>query len=62
MPTDLPVLAVGICGSIQPFSQPLSIIAHSMLLIVTGLSSMFKVQMPRKGQGKSDREFGEIIG
>ena len=38
-------------GFIHPFSQPLSIIEHSIVLIVTGLSSIFKVQAASHGAG-----------
>jgi len=34
--TDLPDFLAGTCGSIQPSCQPLSTIAHSIDLIVTG--------------------------
>ena len=50
--TFLPVLAGAISGLIQPFSQARSTIAHSMVLIVTGLSSMLSVQEASHGAGQ----------
>ena len=41
-----------ICGLIRPFSQALSTIAHSIVLIVTGTSSMFSVQAASQGAGQ----------
>jgi len=38
-------------GVIQPSSQPRSTIWHSMVLMVTGLSSMFSVQAASHGAG-----------
>jgi hypothetical protein len=40
----LPVLLVGISGLTQPLSQARSTMAHSIVLMVTGLSSMLSVQ------------------
>ena len=40
------------CGSIQPSAQPRSTISHSMVLMVTGLSSMFSVQDASHGAGQ----------
>ena len=40
------------CGVIQPSCQPRSTIAHSIVLIVTGLSSMFSVQHASHGAGQ----------
>ena len=42
----------GGCGTIQPSSQPRSTIAHSIDLMVTGLSSMFSVQAASHGAGQ----------
>jgi hypothetical protein len=42
--TFLPVFFVGGSGLIQPFCQARSTIAHSMVLIVTGLSMILSVQ------------------
>ncbi len=39
-------------GSIQPSSHPRSTMAHSIVLIVTGLSSMFSVQDASHGAGQ----------
>ena len=51
--TFLPVFAPAGSGLIQPFAQARSTIAHSMVLIVTGLSSMFSVQAASQAPGKS---------
>src|SRR5207248_3348729 len=50
--TRLPVRRAGTSGAIQPSCQPRSTIAHSMVLIVTGLSSMFSVQLASHGAGQ----------
>ena len=52
MATFLPVFFSGGCGTIQPSSQALSAMAHSMVLIVTGLSSMFSVHAASHGAGQ----------
>ena len=49
--TFFPVFRSDILGSIQPSSQPRSIIAHSILLMVTGLSVIFKVHAASHGAG-----------
>ena len=49
--TFLPVFFRDILGSIHPSSQPRSIIAHSILFIVTGLSVIFKVHAASQGAG-----------
>jgi hypothetical protein len=41
--TRLPVFALAISGCSQPFCQALSTIAHSIVLMVTGVSSRFSV-------------------
>jgi hypothetical protein len=48
----LPVFFVGGSGCTQPFSQARSTIAHSIVLIVTGLSMMFSVQDASHGAGQ----------
>jgi hypothetical protein len=50
--TFLPVFIAGRSGVIQPSSQPRSTIAHSMVLIVTGFSSMLSVQEASHGAGQ----------
>src|SRR5271156_2055261 len=50
--TFLPVFLAGTSGTIQPSSQPRSTIAHSMVLIVTGLSSMLSVHDASHGAGQ----------
>ncbi len=50
--TRLPVLCDGGSGTIQPSSQPRSTIWHSMVLMVTGLSSMLSVQDASQGAGQ----------
>ena len=45
-------LACGGCGTIQPSSQPRSTIAHSIDLMVTGLSLMLSVQAASHGAGQ----------
>ena len=52
MATFLPVFAAGGSGLIQPFSQARSTMAHSMVLMVTGLSSMLSVQEASHGAGQ----------
>ena len=51
--TFLPVRTGGASGTIQPSSKPLSMMAHSMLLIVTGGSMMPSVQEPSHGAGQT---------
>ncbi len=48
----LPVLTAGGIGTIQPSSQARSTMAHSIVLMVTGLSSMFSVQAASHGAGQ----------
>ena len=50
--TFLPVLSGLICGVIQPSSQPLSTMAHSIVLMVTGVSWMLSVQLASHGAGQ----------
>ena len=50
--TRLPVLRGADLGWIQPSSQPRSTISHSMVLIVTGLSSMLSVHEASHGAGQ----------
>ena len=50
--TFLPVSRAGAIGSIQPSFQPRSTIAHSMVLIVTGLSSRLSVHAASHGAGQ----------
>ncbi len=40
-------------GTTQPISQPLSMMAHSIDLMVTGVSSMFSVQAASQGAGQT---------
>ncbi len=47
-----PVRWSGIWGWIQPSSQARSTMAHSMVLMVTGLSAMFRVQAASQGAGQ----------
>ncbi len=47
-----PVRRMGIWGRTQPFSQPLSMIAHSMVFMVTGWSKMFSVHAASQGAGQ----------
>ncbi len=49
----LPLLLDGGCGVIHPFSNPLSIMAHSMFLMVTGGSLMPSTQDPSQGAGQT---------
>lgn len=48
-----PVLDRGIFGAIHPFSKALSIIAHSIFLIVTGGSLIPRTQEPSQGAGQT---------
>src|SRR6202034_27160 len=48
----LPVFWAAISGLSQPLSQALSTMAHSMVLMVTGLSSMLSVQDASHGAGQ----------
>ncbi len=41
------------CGTIQPSAQPLSTMAHSIVLMATGLSSRFSVQDASHGAGQT---------
>ena len=50
--TFLPVLTGAISGFSQPLSQARSTMAHSMVLMVTGLSSMLSVQDASHGAGQ----------
>ncbi len=50
--TRLPVPRGDGRGVIQPSSQPLSTMAHSIVLMVTGLSMMFSVQEASQGAGQ----------
>jgi hypothetical protein len=43
---------MGGSGTIQPSAQPRSTMAHSIVLIVTGVSSMFSVQDASHGAGQ----------
>ena len=49
--TFLPVLCEGGSGAIQPSSQPRSTIAHSIVLMVTGVSIRLSVQDASHGAG-----------
>src|SRR5882757_951263 len=51
--TVLPVFLGAITGWIQPSSQARSTIWHSMVLIVTGLSMMFRVHDDSQGAGQT---------
>ena len=51
--TFLPVFAAGGSGLIQPLPMARSAIAHSMVLMVTGLSSMLSVQDASHGAGQT---------
>ncbi len=50
--TCFSVLRAGGSGTIQPSSHPRSTMAHSIVLMVTGLSSMFSVQEASHGAGQ----------
>src|SRR6202044_2661387 len=50
--TRLPVLTDGNSGLTQPLSQARSTMAHSMVLMVTGLSSMLSVHDASHGAGQ----------
>ena len=50
--TFLPVFTAATSGFSQPLSQARSTIAHSMVLMVTGLSSMLSVQDASHGAGQ----------
>ena len=52
--TFLPVFSAAISGFTQPFSQALSMMAHSIVLMVTGVSSRLKVHDVSQGAGRSD--------
>mmetsp|Transcript_23427 Transcript_23427/g.67265 ORF Transcript_23427/g.67265 Transcript_23427/m.67265 type:complete len:268 (+) Transcript_23427:3369-4172(+) len=49
----LPVRWAGGLGTIQPISNPLSMVAHSMFLMVTGFSMMPSTQAPSQGAGQT---------
>ena len=49
----LPVFAEAGSGLIQPSCQPLSTIAHSIDLMVTGVSSRFSVHDASQGAGQT---------
>mmetsp|Transcript_7566 Transcript_7566/g.11986 ORF Transcript_7566/g.11986 Transcript_7566/m.11986 type:complete len:208 (-) Transcript_7566:1561-2184(-) len=49
--TFLPVRTAGGLGTIQPSSKALSMMAHSMFLMVTGCSMIPKTQAPSQGAG-----------
>ena len=51
--TFFPVLTAGGSGFTQPCSKARSAIAHSMVLMVTGLSSMLSVQEASHGAGQT---------
>ncbi len=51
--TFFPVLTAGGSGFTQPSSKARSAIAHSMVLIVTGLSSRLSVQDASHGAGQT---------
>ena len=53
MATRLPVFTAAGWGTIQPSAKPRSAMAHSMDLMVTGLSSMFRVQLASHGAGQT---------
>src|ERR1700681_2574626 len=50
--TDLPVLVEGGSGFTQPCAKARSTMAHSIVLMVTGLSSMLSVQDASQGAGQ----------
>ena len=50
--TVLPVFTGLICGVTQPSSKPLSMMAHSIDLMLTGVSGMFSVQLASHGAGQ----------
>ena len=50
--TLFPDFSLAIFGLIQPSSKPLSIIAHSIVLIETGSSYRFKVHAASQGAGQ----------
>ena len=52
MATRRPLRCSGIWGWSQPSSQARSTMAHSMVLMVTGRSSMFRVQAASQGAGQ----------
>jgi hypothetical protein len=51
--TFLPVLFGLTSGTIQPSSQPLSTMAHSIVLIETGSSRMLSVHAASHGAGQT---------
>src|ERR1700760_2625047 len=51
--TVLPVRTWGGLGTIQPISNPLSIMAHSIDLMPTGSSLMPRTQAPSHGAGQT---------
>jgi len=58
----LPVRTVGGLGTTQPESNPRSMMACSMVLIVTGESLMLSTHDPSQGAGQRGRELREIVG
>ena len=51
--TFFPVFSDAMMGFTQPFSQALSTMAHSIDLMVTGMSSRFSVQEVSQGAGQT---------
>ena len=51
--TFLPVLFGLMSGTIQPFSKPLSTMAHSIVLMLTGESMMLIVHAASHGAGQT---------
>ena len=63
MATFLPVWLDGGSGWIQPCAKARSAMAHSMVLMVTGLSSRLSVQDASQGAGQMrPGDFREIVG
>ncbi len=61
--TFLPVRFAGGSGLTQPSSKPLSMIAHSMFLIVTGGSLMPSTHEPSQGAGQTRPvNSGKVVG
>ena len=62
MAMRLPVFVSGGCGAAQPSSKARSAMAHSMVLIVTGTSSMLSVQAASHGRRtNAARHLGEVV-
>src|SRR6202451_4432773 len=53
MATDFPVLTAGGSGLTQPSAKARSTMAHSIVLMLTGLSSMLSVQDASHGAGQT---------